>query len=179
MIVALEKFLKQTDPLQYPVKYIDIKNPKIFTKETRLAIEKLLLQLIDFHSDIMGREFRLLGINEEMPRDIEWEWYEKHANVYCLYDGDTIVGVCTCRTHKTGRRAKNTCYIMELILEKKYRGRGLGSYLLNSAVQDCKKHEPYINVVMLDVYDENSSSMKAYQNSGFKAFSHAMYKPVK
>jgi ribosomal protein S18 acetylase RimI-like enzyme len=68
---------------------------------------------------------------------------------------------------------------MELILEKEYRGRGLGRYLLNGAVQDCKKHEPYINVVMLDVYDDNVASKKSYENSGFKAFSHAMYKPVK
>ncbi len=178
MLRGLERLVKLMDVKQYPVKYIDIKNAQVFTTQIKKQITKYMLALNTIHKNLLGKDFHLLGLEDEMSDYVDWDWYKKHAHVYALYDKENIIGICTCKTHKSGGRLKNVCYIMEVIVDENYRGRGLGTHLINETVQDCKKHEPYIAVAMLDVFDVNTTSMRSYMNQGFQAFRHSLYKQV-
>lgn len=178
MLQGLEKFVKRMDVTQYIVKYIDIKDSKIFTSSIKTQLTKYMLALNTIHKNLLGKDFSLLGLEDEMSDKVDWEWYKRHAHVYALYDQEKIIGICTCKTHKSGGLLKNVCYIMELIVDENYRGQGLGTHLLNETVSDCKKHEPYISVAMLDVMDANTTSMRSYLNQGFQAFRHSLYKQI-
>lgn len=171
---ATEKYVKP-DTDRYSVKFVDQKK---MSKEIKADVERLSSALVHHHMKLMKKDFKLLGLDDTMPDDFDWEWYNKHAHIYCLYDGDNIIGLCTCQTHASGRRAKNSCYIMELIIQEGYRGKGLGTFLVTAAYEDCKKHEPYIKTVMLDVYDANTQSLHSYLGQGFKYFSHALFKQI-
>lgn len=172
---AMERFYHPEQD-GYTVEYVDIKNPVVFVPSLRVELTNLMVQLEDFHKDLMKKEFDKLGLKEEM--ELDWEWYKKHSHVYALKHHDSIVGVCTCGTYKTGRRAKHVCYIMDLIIDPDHRGKGLGSYLLDKSVLDCKKHESYISCVMIDVFDANSRAMKMYTANGYKFFRHSLYKSI-
>lgn len=173
MLHALEKFVSYQESNVYRVEYLHL-NAASFVPSIKKQVEKYIKELNDYHKQLVHSEYIALGLEFDMS--IDWEWYKKHAHIYALFHGDVIVGICTCGTYATGRKAKNVCYIMELIVDKKYRGKGLGTFLVNETVEDCKRNEPYISRVMIDVYDANTTSMQSYLKQGFKSFRHTLYK---
>ena len=65
------------------------------------------------------------------------------------------------------------CYIMDIIVTEKHRGKGLGTALMNSAKDWAK--EQNCNFVNLDVLVNNSAAIRLYNKLGFIPKAQEMY----
>ena len=65
------------------------------------------------------------------------------------------------------------CYIMDIIVTEKHRGKGFGTALMNSAKDWAK--EQNCNFVNLDVLVNNSAAIRLYNKLGFISKAQEMY----
>ena len=65
------------------------------------------------------------------------------------------------------------CYIMDIIVTEKHRGKGFGTALMNSAKDWAK--EQNCNFVNLDVLVNNSAAIRLYNKLGFIPKAQEMY----
>ena len=65
------------------------------------------------------------------------------------------------------------CYIMDIIVTEKHRGKGFGTALMNSAKDWAK--EQNCNFVNLDVLVNNSEAIRLYKKLGFIPKAQEMY----
>lgn len=65
------------------------------------------------------------------------------------------------------------CYIMDIIVTEKHRGKGFGTTLMNSAKDWAK--EQNCNFVNLDVLVNNSAAIRLYNKLGFIPKAQEMY----
>ncbi len=68
---------------------------------------------------------------------------------------------------------KKFCYIMDIIVTEKHRGKGFGTELLNSAKDWAK--EQNCNFINLDVLVNNPRAIKLYSKLGFIPKAQEMY----
>lgn len=81
------------------------------------------------------------------------------------YLKDILVGAISCKedTLEDGSKA---VYIMTITVLKPYRRYGIGSRLLEKAIEDCGKSKQ-VNKMMLHVQKGNDSAMEFYKKAGF------------
>lgn len=65
------------------------------------------------------------------------------------------------------------CYIMDIIVTEKYRGKGFGTALMNAAKDWAK--EQNCNLINLDVLVNNHGAIKLYEKLGFIPKAQEMY----
>ncbi len=63
-------------------------------------------------------------------------------------------------------------YIHSIVVKEKYRGKGIGTLLLNYAKK--LKEEKEIDTISLHVDDKNKNAVKFYKKFGFKVINHKM-----
>lgn len=79
---------------------------------------------------------------------------------------DKIIGVLTSRLFNRLVKSKNLLFIDDLIVNKYFRSRGVGSKLLQEAVKYAKIND--CKTIELKSYISNISSHKLYEKIGFK-----------
>ena len=65
------------------------------------------------------------------------------------------------------------CYIMDIIVNEKYRGKGFGTALMNAAKDWAKERN--CNFINLDVLVNNPGAIKLYEKLGFIPKAQEMY----
>ena len=125
------------------------KELKNFNAKDLLDINKLLKQWSDKGYQMKPSYFKKLI---------------KKSHILCLYDKGTIVGTVTLvKVHKlSGLKGS----VEHLILDQRYRGRGLGEKLMRFAVQYAKKLK--IETLFLTCEPERKIANKLYRKLGFK-----------
>jgi len=79
---------------------------------------------------------------------------------------DEIVGLVTCFINFSTFKVKKYLYIHDIIVQKEYRGLGVGRKLMVKCI-DIAKERKYCKVT-LEVRDDNTNAKALYQNLGFE-----------
>lgn len=85
------------------------------------------------------------------------------ANVFATFDRNKIVGVIAIYTNN---RIKREAYIPILSVMNNYKGRGIASRLLETAVS-CA-HENKMKIVHVKTWPENKNAISLYKKNKFK-----------
>ena len=94
-------------------------------------------------------------------------------NIVAILNGK-IIGLLISEISVKMHRSKKCSFIDDIIVDKDYRGNGVGKLLLESAVnysieQDCE-------VIELTSYLSNEDAHRFYENNGFKKHSYKFKK---
>jgi PhnO protein len=94
-------------------------------------------------------------------------------NIVAVLDGK-IIGILVSEISVKMHRAKKCSFIDDIIVDKNYRGNGVGKLLLESAInysieQDCE-------VIELTSYLSNEDAHRFYEKNGFKKHSYKFKK---
>ena len=82
------------------------------------------------------------------------------------YYKDVLVGAISCRYEDDLENANGrVVYIMTITVLKAYRRYGIGSQLLNKAIDDCKRSD--VKRIYLHVLCSNESAIEFYLKNGF------------
>jgi ribosomal protein S18 acetylase RimI-like enzyme len=97
----------------------------------------------------------------------------KRKNIVCLKLNGKIAGFLEFIISKKEpyginyeKEKKNFCWVNNMFVDKKYRGKGFGEEMFNELYKICKKKG--INKIMLDVFKVNEPSRRFYEIEGFK-----------
>ena len=90
------------------------------------------------------------------------------SDIYVAEINDKIVasGYVKIKTNKPYLKHEKQGYLGFMFVDNNYRGQGLNKLISNALFKWCKSR--HIFDIRLDVYDENSSAIKAYEKIGFK-----------
>ena len=125
-----------------------------------IAIEKLMIELIEAMEDTKGIDVKLVGDNcRSLLSD---------ADSYFLVaeiEGE-IIGFINFTTRKTILHPAPSGLIDELVITKKYRGKNIGKQLLLAAIEKCKK----FGCCEVEVSTEtgNTKAREFYEKCGFE-----------
>jgi ribosomal protein S18 acetylase RimI-like enzyme len=82
------------------------------------------------------------------------------------YYKDVLVGAVSCRYEDDKESKKGrVVYIMTITVLKAYRRYGIGTQLLNKAIEDCKRED--VKRIYLHVLCSNESAIEFYLKAGF------------
>jgi ribosomal protein S18 acetylase RimI-like enzyme len=125
-----------------------------------LAAVQCLLQQLDgmFKSehDISFNAVRTTFLEMEGKRDI-------YINYIAQYE-DTIVGFISAVRYKTFFHKRGTALINELIIDERYRGKGIGEKLVHTMIEISR--EAGLNEVEVSTSSENEKAISFYKKNG-------------
>lgn len=102
--------------------------------------------------------------NYELDYDLDDpdKYYKKQGGIfYLLLDNKSLIGTVAIRN--LGNRKGE---LKRLYLKKEFRGKGLGSKLLNRVLDFCRKND--FAKIVLDTNKKQTSAQKLYKRNGFK-----------
>lgn len=87
-----------------------------------------------------------------------------HSHLFLLFDGDAVVGMLTVGIYfsPTGSKA----WIEDVVVDMVYRGRGLGKFLVDYAVEYCR--QTGVDTVMLTSNPQRVAANALYRSLGFE-----------
>ncbi len=92
---------------------------------------------------------------------------KKNDAIYLVADVDgSMAGQCFVRRETPGSELSHVG-IFSILVDKKYRNKGIGSRLLDSAIKASKGR---FEILHLRVFSSNSIAKKLYKSRGFKTF---------
>lgn len=138
---------------------IDIRHITTFSAALVEPVGSLLRQLTSRHITFTATDLQAL---------IE----DGASTLFLLYCGEAIAGMLTlgCYTSPTGRKA----WIEDVVVDEKWRGRGLGRRLVRYAVEHIRQKSPA--VLMLTSNPLRREANALYQAEGFEQRCTNVYK---
>ena len=140
--------------------------PKRKINELKVSFGKLTRQ--------NQEQFRVLNYMT-LPVVYSEDFYDRLTNLTryssLAYYNDVLIGAVSCRyeddkeKESEGEVKGRVVYIMTITVLKAYRRYGVGSQLLEKAIQDCRKED--VKRIYLHVLCSNESAIEFYQNNGF------------
>ena len=130
------------------------------------AVDRLLMQLHQL--DVAGRPELFFPIPEYMSRDA-FLALVRNPSVICLLaqERGEIVGCCFASTlGRSGMAAMQTVYIDLLVVEERYRRRGIGRALFQRVVELARSAGAAR--VDLMVWNHNPNAIRAYESYGMR-----------
>jgi L-amino acid N-acyltransferase YncA len=116
-------------------------------------------------------------IKEEWPKEwgesseenmiIEFEKtsnYEYDINKF-LYDNDKIIGWYRYSAWPREEKNKENAHTLDIVINPKYQGRGLGRMLMEDQIHDCRRRG--FKKLMSRTIEGNISSYKLHEKNGF------------
>ena len=99
----------------------------------------------------------------------------KHPSSFVLFilSDEQIVGLATCFINFSTFSAKSVINIHDLIIDQRYRGKGLGRKLIQT-IEDIAKERKY-GKITLEVRDDNYTAQQLYYDQGFTEGKSKMY----
>ena len=139
----------------------------------RLAVEDDLKRVQELSQKLMEYEKSLA--TKEYMFNLNWaltdEGYENYKSnisrdeLYVVCIDDKIIGYMTCWINRRlPWLAHKTMEIGNLYVEPEYRGKGIGTVLVNKAKELCKKNE--IKFLKIEVTADNKAAQEFYKNNG-------------
>lgn len=106
------------------------------------------------HSTILGLE-KMNLIPDYLSKD--------SAILIGAFESEILVGFIWMYAHSYFEESR--LHINQIVVSKRYRGQGIGGYLMNAAERVAKKMN--INIIDLNVSEANSEAMEMYKSRGF------------
>jgi phosphinothricin acetyltransferase len=105
---------------------------------------------------------------------VKSEWLKLHSSgkyqILLAEIEDQTLGWCSISPHRPGRRALENTAEISYYIDKKYRGNGVGSILIKSAIETSKENGiKNLFAILLDV---NKPSVSILKKFGFKKWGH-------
>ncbi len=115
---------------------------------------------------------RFLGTDEPVDPENEADWLENRKEeieeseyIYlAALDGDKIIGSSSVEC-KDGRKSHTA--EAGVMIREKYRGNGLGTFMLKKAVEKAREN-PKMEVIYLKVFSPNKKAEHIYKKIGFE-----------
>jgi len=93
---------------------------------------------------------------------------ENHMAVKLLvFHGEEFIGLADIITKE---RAENHVGTFGIIIAKEWRGKGIGHFLMEKAIEEAKKNIVELHIITLGVFSNNPVAKKMYEKMGFKEF---------
>jgi ribosomal protein S18 acetylase RimI-like enzyme len=114
-------------------------------------------------------QFRVLNYLT-LPVVYSEDFYDRLTNYQrysCLgYVKDVLVGAISCRyeDNEEHKGWKNV-YVMTITILKPYRRYGIGTQLLDKAIEECRRDD--VKMIYLHVHSGNKSAIEFYTTNGF------------
>lgn len=102
--------------------------------------------------------------------NLERQFNNPKSKFFFLQNGEKVIGYLKINVEdaQTESKLKNAIEVERIYLLSEYRGKGVGSILMDKAVSIGKELKK--DVMWLGVWEDNPSSIKFYQKYGFKIF---------
>ena len=138
----------------------------VFCNFSNLEHCQRLVELINHYKlDPMGGESQSLSETQAIDLVNGLASHSSCFVLFVLYDG-RIVGLATCFMNFSTFCAKPYINIHDIIIEREYRGKGLGRTLLEKIIS-LAQEQNYCKV-NLEVRDDNISAKQLYASLGFQ-----------
>ena len=161
---------KQTHKLPVQTELPPPEERKFFNQKVEKPVRKLLTVDIKFGelTDKNVEQFRILN-QLTLPVVYSEDFYNR-LTTYSRYSKlaylkDVLVGAISCKEEI--RDDAPAVYIMTITVLKPYRRYGIGSKLLEKAIEDCAKSKS-IKSMYLHVQETNESAFEFYKKHGFE-----------
>lgn len=131
-------------------------------------IQELSQELIEFEKNMTKNEY-LVSMNWALSNK-GYENYKKNIErendfLYVVCINENIIGYMTCWiNNKKDWDKYSTLEIGNIYVKEKYRGKGIGTELINTAKKICKEKD--IKYMQLKVLSDNSSAINFYRKNG-------------
>ena len=116
----------------------------------------------------MEKAFNLNQIENELTND--------SSEFYFIYSNDEIAGYLKVNTNdaQTEVMGEHSLEIERIYIRRKFQNQGLGSYLINKAIEIAKDHNK--EKIWLGVWEKNESALSFYNKLDFvQTGSHSFY----
>lgn len=119
-------------------------------------IRKATLKDIDFIYQMSSENLETSFLKETLKDYIE---SDQTYHVFCLEEATLMGYMIIWESASYGQ-------IIDLVIDRKYRGKGLGLKMVNFAIDYFKSNG--INIVSLEVKVSNHAAIKLYEKAGFR-----------
>lgn len=135
------------------------------------------IQIRKINKNDLERAFELL--NELNEGDLDRETFLRNfdqkvqdENSYCICaaNGDEIIGILFSEFRSKFYDSKKRLYVEDLIVDEKYRGRGVGEKILLELVEYAKNNN--CGSIELTSVLENEAAHRFYEKNNFKKHSY-------
>lgn len=147
-------------------------SPTIRKAETRdiLEIQRLYRQLDGHHADLLPEVFQPVDGNARENNFVQ-KWIDRDAADYLLAELDgQVVGFVTVERAAHPKhsmfRPHEFALIDNAVVDKPYRGKGLGTTLFHAAIDWARNHG--LRHVQTSVWDKNAGTREFYLAQGFR-----------
>jgi L-amino acid N-acyltransferase YncA len=121
--------------------------------------------IIDLIKEAWPREWGESS-EENMIREYEkTSNYEYDINKF-LYDNDKIIGWYRYSAWPREEKNKENAHTLDIVINPKYQGKGLGRMLMEDQILDCKRRG--VKKLMSRTIEGNINSYKLHERCGFK-----------
>ncbi len=151
----------------------------------RLAVEDDLKRVQELSQELM--EYEKSITKREFMFNLDWaltgEGYENYKSnisrdeLYVVCIDDKIIGYMTCWINRRlPWLAYKTMEIGNLYVEPEYRGKGIGTELINKAKELCKEND--IKYLKVEVTADNEQAKEFYKKNGLYSYTIEQYYEV-
>jgi ribosomal protein S18 acetylase RimI-like enzyme len=141
---------------------IIIRNPKISDlNQTPIYINKLSKEktYVILQGEIKSKDSERKRLKNNIKAILE-----NKSVVKFIFHKNELIGICSIEL-RSG--AKEHVGGFGLSIDKKYRGQGLGSLLMDEVLIESKKKLKKMKYIYLEVFAENIAAIKLYEKKGF------------
>lgn len=138
-------------------------------------INRLTKEIAQFHKEIMPERFKDILV-KDYDKDTFLEEVNNPSDLWLVArDGDKVVG--TLLVYITSDSTNTIfAYIDNLMVDKDYQSKGVGSKLYLEACNFAK--EQNVNLLQLDVWADNKNALQFYQNHGMSPLRYILKKEI-
>jgi ribosomal protein S18 acetylase RimI-like enzyme len=139
----------------------------------KLVVETSWAYLPEAQRKLLGREKWSMNVSEYFENVLK----EENSRVFIAenklhkYVGHLIVG-----QNKGAITGLYSCYIYDIFVEEKFRGKGIGKLLLEKAEDYCRNKG--FSRIALSVTANNDSAIELYERTGYRPERIAMAKEI-
>ena len=106
-------------------------------------------------------------MDEFRPEDRE-DWFNifdrNSYPIYVIRNNETVVGYATLSPYRKGRRAMSKIAEVSYFLHFDYRGKGIGSMLMDHVIKDCVRlKKEVLLAILVAINDESVRFLKKWQ----------------
>lgn len=127
---------------------------------------KDVIDILNYYISSTTAAFR-----EEVVGYSHFDNFLDKTSVYSGYviknEEDNVIGFCTLEPFKNIKPFQKTAEVMYFI-KKEYIGKGIGSKTLEKLEKDAREHG--INKIVVDITDDNETSIDFHKRNGFKEY---------
>ena len=162
----ISELLYDTDKYIYPYWFETLENckkeltPLLLEDKFFFNIQNLYITVNVENNDIIGV---VCIVNRNVDLSYDYSKLKAKNERYCFTIVNYIEGLI-----KEVQKSE-FAYISNVCVDKNYRGRHIGRFMMNYVIESYKKG--LYNEIVLDVIADNPDAIKLYQNLGFEKFS--------